>query len=67
MAVIRFEGDTAVAAVSTSHPRTQRLVMPAAMPANEDEVNRSALWVYTLALGLVQATLIFLVWLLLRV
>ena len=67
VAVIRFEGETAVAAETTSQPRTQPLVMPAAMPANEDEVNRSALWVYTLALGLVQATLIFLVWLLLRV
>jgi len=67
VAVIRFEGETAVATETASVPRTQPLVMPAAMPANEDEVNRSALWVYTLALGLVQATLIFLVWLLLRV
>lgn len=67
VAVIRYEAETAVSAKTSSQPRTQPLVMSSGMPVNEDGLNRPALWVYTLALGLVQAALIFLVWLLLRV
>ena len=68
--IIRFEGETAVFPSMTKKKAsngTQPLVTAGSAPANVLVVNRSLLWLYTVALGLVQTILIFLVWLLLRV
>lgn len=66
VAIIRYEKETAVAAKETSQINTGPLITPVAAPT-DGPANRSVLWAYTLALGLVQSALIFLVWFLLRV
>ena len=70
VAIIRFNGETAVSHSTIKkmpQNRTQPLVVAGAVPANVLVLNRSLLWLYTVALGLVQTLLIFLVWFLLRV
>lgn len=71
VAIIRFDGE----ATAVAHANTHKTAAPTASPAvasrpqspQEPSANRSALWLYTVVLGLVQSLLIFLVWFLLRV
>ncbi|WP_420632045.1 Stp1/IreP family PP2C-type Ser/Thr phosphatase [Candidatus Leptofilum sp.] len=67
VAIIRYAGSTAVAPQKSAQPNKTSLVVAAGQPATQQTTSRPALWIYTLALGLVQALLIFLVWFLLRV
>ncbi|MBK8905877.1 MAG: Stp1/IreP family PP2C-type Ser/Thr phosphatase [Anaerolineaceae bacterium] len=70
VALIRFDGETAVAQTSarkTTAPQTQPIVATRHRPPQELVANRSMLWLYTVILGMVQTLLIFLVWFLLRV
>ncbi|GJM40806.1 MAG: hypothetical protein DHS20C20_10880 [Ardenticatenaceae bacterium] len=67
VAIVRYEGSTAVAPAKSKKPTNKPLIVADAQPAFQETVNRSALWVYTLTLGLIQTALIFLVWFLLRV
>jgi protein phosphatase len=65
VAIIRYDGGTAVSTRKST--AAQPLVASTRTRTNQLTVNRSALWAYTMALGLVQMLLIFLVWFLLRV
>ena len=68
--IIQYEGETAVARANTKQldrNGTQPRLALTGASANMLDMNRSLLWVYTMALGLAQIILIFLVWLLLRV
>ncbi|MCA9918152.1 MAG: Stp1/IreP family PP2C-type Ser/Thr phosphatase [Anaerolineales bacterium] len=67
VAVIRYAGGTAVSTPKSAETSRSPLVMPAAPASPPQTADRSALWLYTMALGFVQALLIFLVWFLLRV
>jgi len=67
VAVIRFEAETAVSAKKDTIRQTRPLIVSNNASANELVLDRPLLWMYTVALGLVQTLLIFLVWFLLRV
>jgi protein phosphatase len=67
VAVIRYDGETAVSQPKSVPAKTKPLIVTDNAPANVAVLDRSLLWMYTVALGLVQSALIFLVWLLLRV
>lgn len=67
VAVIRYEGETAVAPRKSTPAKTKPLIVTHNAPADVMVLDRPLLWMYTVALGLVQSALIFLVWLLLRV
>ena len=67
VAVILYEGETAVSSQKETPARTKPLIVTHDAPANVIVLDRSLLWMYTVTLGLVQSLLIFLVWLLLRV
>lgn len=69
VAIIQFDVETAVSTrqKGESANGTRPLVTARNAPANTLVVNRSMLWLYTIALGLMQIILTFLVWLLLRV
>ena len=67
VAIIRFDGETAVSPQKETPAKTKPLIVTNNAPANVMVLDRSLLWMYTVALGLVQSALIFLVWLLLRV
>ncbi|MCA9945235.1 MAG: Stp1/IreP family PP2C-type Ser/Thr phosphatase [Anaerolineales bacterium] len=66
VAIIRYEADTAVDAPPIKETYAQT-VMVTSNTVKVAPANRSILRLYTLALGLVQAILTFLVWFLLRV
>ncbi|MCA9899914.1 MAG: Stp1/IreP family PP2C-type Ser/Thr phosphatase [Ardenticatenaceae bacterium] len=63
VAIVQYAEQTAVLPQKSARAATVSLVTAAPAQA----ANRSALWIYTLTLGLVQTALIFLVWFLLRV
>ncbi|WP_420644834.1 Stp1/IreP family PP2C-type Ser/Thr phosphatase [Candidatus Leptofilum sp.] len=67
VAIIKYAGSTAVAPQKYAQTNKTPLVVADGQQAISRTVNRPALWAYTLALGLVQTLLIFLVWFLLRV
>ena len=71
VAIIRFDRQTAPAPQKSREHHTQPLVVTNSNQVTASAVtppaNQSLLWLYTMALGLVQAILIFLVWFLLRV
>lgn len=67
VAVIRYEKETAVDSQRNAPAKTRPLIISDRTAANELVLDRPLLWLYTVALGLVQTALIFLVWLLLRV
>ncbi|MBK7897264.1 MAG: Stp1/IreP family PP2C-type Ser/Thr phosphatase [Candidatus Promineifilaceae bacterium] len=67
VAIIRYAGATAVSPQKSTDTRSTPLVPPQTQAGSQTTANRSALWLYTLTLGLIQAMLIFLVWFLLRV
>lgn len=67
VAVIRYEKETAVSSQKSVPAKTRPFIVSANAPANEMVLDRPLLWMYTVALGLAQTMLIFLVWLLLRV
>ncbi len=67
VAVIRYEKETAVSSQKSAPAKTRPFIVSAKAPANEMVLDRPLLWMYTVALGLAQTMLIFLVWLLLRV
>jgi protein phosphatase len=67
VAIIRFDGKTAADPQKPVEHHTRPLVVAKQAQGETVTANRSLLWLYTIALGLVQSVLIFLVWLLLRV
>lgn len=67
VAVIHYDGEPAVAPRKSASPKTRPLVAIDNAAADVLILNRPLLWLYTIALGLVQTILTFLVWLLLRV
>ena len=67
VAIIRYDRETAVSPQKGSQRHTEPLVVSGSASGNRLVLSRSLLWMYTVALGLVQSILIFLVWFLLRV
>ncbi len=66
VAIIRFDGQATAVARPGTQPTTPRAAARNGT-GTQQVANRSALWLYTVMLGMVQALLIFLVWFLLRV